>query len=313
MINLAPITLFVYNRPWHTQQTVEALMANEFAAESNLIIFADGAKSTKDKDKVTEVRQYIHSITGFKSIKIYEQNANQGLANSVIAGVTKVINEFGRIIVLEDDMVTSPYFLRYMNEALEMYKNDKKVISIHGYMFPVKGELPDTFFLRGADCWGWATWKRGWDCFEEDGQALTEKFNKELIKEFNYINSYPFYKMLQDQIKGKVDSWAIRWYASAFLQDKLTLYPGKSLVENIGLDGSGIHVAENSIEYQTLLSREQIKLIKQKCEKSEQGFSLLQKYFFSIKKSLLRCIIEKIQYECKRMLHFLKKKNIFWI
>lgn len=162
MNNLAPIALFVYNRPMHTRQTVEALLANELAAESDLIIFADGAKSGKDADAVQEVREYIHSISGFKSIKINEQDTNQGLANSVIAGVTEVVNESGRIIVLEDDMVTSPYFLNYMNDSLEMYKDEDKVISIHGYMYPVKEKLPETFFLQGADCWGWATWKRGY-------------------------------------------------------------------------------------------------------------------------------------------------------
>lgn len=242
---LAPIVLFVYNRPWHTQQTVEALLANELANESDLIIFADGARSDKDADAVKEVRKYIHSITGFKSITINEQDMNLGLANSVIAGVTKVVNKFGRIIVLEDDMVTSPYFLRYMNDALEMYEDEDKVISIHGYMYPVKEQLPETFFLRGADCWGWATWRRSWELFEPDAKKLlTEIKMSQQRKQFDFDDSFPYYKMLVYQTKGKVDSWAIRWYASAFLMNKLTLYPAWSLVKNIGLDNSGTHCSD---------------------------------------------------------------------
>lgn len=245
--NLAPIVLFVYNRPWHTQRTIEALQANELANESELIVFADGAKSSKDTEMVREVREYIHSVTGFKDIKIHEQDKNLGLANSVIAGVTQVVNEYGRIIVLEDDMVTSPYFLRYMNDALELYKDEEKVISIHGYMYPVEENLPETFFLKGADCWGWATWKRGWDLFEVDGKKLLRSFkSRRQRKEFDFNGSFPYYKMLIRQTKKQVDSWAIRWYASAFLKGKLTLYPGKSLVHNIGLDNSGVHCGNDS-------------------------------------------------------------------
>ncbi|WET06404.1 glycosyltransferase family 2 protein [Lentisphaerota bacterium ZTH] len=247
MTNLSPITLFVYNRPWHTQRTIEALRANELAGQSDLIIFADGAKSEKDLPQVEAVRNYIKTISGFKSVKIHEKAQNCGLANSIIAGVTQVVNNYGSIIVLEDDMVTSQYFLRYMNDALEMYKNEEKVISIHGYTLPVKEELPQTFFLYGADCWGWATWKRGWNLFEHDGRNLLKKIDLLSSRhQFDMDGHFPYRKMLKDQIAGKISSWAIRWYASAFLEKKLTLYFGKSLIKNIGCDNSGEHCSSRS-------------------------------------------------------------------
>lgn len=242
-MKLAPITLFVYNRPWHTKKTIEALQKNILALDSDLIIFSDGAKDSLDsQDGVLAVREYLKTISDFKSVEIIEREKNYGLAKSIIAGVNEVIEQYGRIIVLEDDMVSSRYFLQYMNEALELYENEDEVVSIHGYIYPVKKTLSETFFLKGADCWGWATWKRGWDLFERDGQKLLQELEtKKLTKEFDFSGSAPYTQMLTDQIAGKNDSWAIRWYASAFLKNKLTLYPGRSLINNIGLDGSGTH------------------------------------------------------------------------
>jgi len=252
-MDTAPISLFTYNRPWHTQQTVEALLNNAAAGDSNLIIYADGAKGENDAASVDEVRRYLHSIQGFKSIRIVERQENLGLAQSIISGVTEIVNEYGRIIVLEDDMVTSPYFLRYMNDGLEMYENDNRVISIHGYCYPIDG-LPETFFLKGADCWGWATWKRGWSLFESDGAKLLGRLEAAgLIDRFDFFGGYDFSGMLKGQIGGRNDSWAVRWYASALLQGKLTLYPGKSLVHNTGNDASGRHCAAIDV-FDTALS-----------------------------------------------------------
>jgi hypothetical protein len=181
-------------------------------------------------------------VQGFRSITIIERDKNLGLANSIIDGVTNIVNQYGKVIVLEDDMITSPYFLTYMNSGLTLYEKDERVASIHGYIYPVKNKLPDYFFLRGADCWGWATWKRGWDFFNSDGQFLLNEIKRQKLERlFNFNDSYDYTGMLQMQIDGKVSSWAIRWYASAFLADKYTLYPGISFVKNIGLDGSGTH------------------------------------------------------------------------
>jgi hypothetical protein len=235
--NLAPICLFVYNRLWHTLQTIEALQKNEFTSESELFIFSDGPKNPESASAVNEVRNYIKNVAGFKKVTINEREKNYGLANSIISGVTDIIGIYGKIIVLEDDMVSSPYFLKYMNEALDFYENEEKVISIHGYIYPVTKSLPETFFLKGADCWGWATWKRGWDLFESDGKKLLDELTRRSkILEFDFNGSFNYAKMLEKQISGQNNSWAIRWYASAFLKDKLTLYPGKTLINNIGLD-----------------------------------------------------------------------------
>jgi hypothetical protein len=255
-MTFAPIALFVYNRPAHTRQTVEALLKNELAGESDLFIFSDAPKKPEAVAAVQEVREYIKTVGGFKSVSIVERDENLGLANSIIDGVTSVVNERGRIIVLEDDLVTSPYFLRFMNDALDMYEREESVISIHGYMYPVMDKLPETFFLRGADCWGWATWKRGWELFEPDGGKLLASLKSQhLEREFNFGGSYDYLEMLDSQVKGENDSWAIRWYASAFLKNKLTLYPGRSLVLNIGNDSSGTHCGATDIFSGDIIAR----------------------------------------------------------
>jgi hypothetical protein len=242
----APIALFVYNRPKHATQTVEALKKNVLATQSDLVVFSDAPKSEMQIDSVRELREYIHQIDGFKSVSIVEREENFGLAKSIIDGVTSIVNKYGRIIVLEDDLVTSPYFLQYMNDGLRVYEQKEEVASIHGYVYPIDG-LPETFFLRGADCWGWATWKGRWSCFEPDGEKLlAELKRKKLTNHFDFNGTYPFTQMLADQIAGKNNSWAIRWHASAFLKNKLTLYPGKSLVLNIGNDGSGMHCGDTN-------------------------------------------------------------------
>src|ERR1700724_1178578 len=165
----APIALFAYNRPFHLRQTVEALQKNDLASRSHLHIVCDAAKSPVDHQSVQDVRTYARKVDGFARVFVREQARNLGLANSIISGVTNLAGEHGRVIVLEDDLVTSPWFLRFMNEGLEFYADEPRVASIHGYVYPVKGELPETFFIRGTDCWGWATWDRAWSCFNSDG------------------------------------------------------------------------------------------------------------------------------------------------
>jgi len=246
----APIVLFSYNRLWHVRQTIEALMKNELARESELFVFSDGPKTEKDESKVKEVREYIKTIKGFRKVEIIERDRNFGLANNIIDGVTKIVNEYRRIIVLEDDLITSPYFLTYMNKALEIYQDEEKVASIHGYVYPLPNpeKLPYTFFIRGADCWGWATWERAWKLFEADGKKLLNLLiERKETKIFDFNDSYGYTKMLKDQIQRKNDSWGIRWYASAFLNNMFTLYPRKTLVRNIGADNSGTHCITTDI------------------------------------------------------------------
>ena len=172
-MNLTPIVLFVYDRPDHVRQTVEALKKNVLALDSELFIYSDAAKNKNGEDKVNKVRQYIKNIDGFKKVTIFERKKNLGLAGSIIDGVTKIVNDYGKVIVLEDDLVTSPFFLKYMNQALELYKYEVRVASIHGYIYPIEN-LPETFFIKGADCWGWATWRNKWSIFESNGQKLLD-------------------------------------------------------------------------------------------------------------------------------------------
>lgn len=239
---LSPIVLFVYNRLDYTHQTLQALLQDPLAKQSELFIYSDAPKNEDSKKSVQEVRDYIHSIKGFSKITIIEREKNFGLANSIIDGVTATIKQYKRAIILEDDLVVSPNFLSYMNEALKLYENAENVACISAFNFPLKFKTPlneDTFFLKGADCWAWATWERAWNAFEEDGKKLLREIkNRKLQKEFDFDHSYPYTKMLQHQIDGKNDSWAIRWYASAFLNNMLCLYPKYSLVENIGTNGT---------------------------------------------------------------------------
>jgi hypothetical protein len=240
--NLAPVSLFVYNRLSHTKKTIESLANNELARETELIIHADGPKDQRDAPAVQHVRHYIRAVAGFKRVVVKEHERNLGLSASIISGVTDVVNAYGRIIVLEDDMITSPYFLRFMNDALDLYEDESAVVSIHGYSLPLKEQLPNLFFLPGADCWGWATWRRGWEVFRADSGALIREIvSRGMERDFDFNGTFPYMKMLRDQDRGKIDSWGIRWRASAVVSGKLTLYPGKSLVRNIGLDGSGTH------------------------------------------------------------------------
>lgn len=240
----APIAVFVYRRLEHTRRTLEALGANDRAAESDVIVFSDGPKNDAAREDVAAVRRYLKTLTGFRSVRIEERDRNHGLANSIMGGVTDLLGSHERIIVVEDDLVTSRYFLSYMNDALDLYRDDDRVACIHGYVYPVDRALPETFFLRGADCWGWGTWRRAWELFVADGsQLLSELRRQGLTRQFDFDGAFEYTRMLEDQIAGANDSWAVRWYASAFLEQKLTLYPGRSLVHNIGNDSSGAHSA----------------------------------------------------------------------
>lgn len=291
----APIALFVYNRAWHTQHTVEALQKNDLAKDSNLTIFSDAAKSAEAVLAVEQVRDYIHQIGGFKSVSIVERQKNLGLANSIIDGVTKVTSEHGRVIVLEDDMVTSQHFLTYMNDALNRYAEDERVISIHGYIYPVKTPLPEAFFLPGADCWGWATWRRGWALFNSNGQYLLDELRRrKLLRAFDFNGTYAYSTMLENQIKGTNDSWAVRWYASALLAGKLTLYPGRSLINNIGNDNSGTH-CEATSNFDAELSKTPIDLTAVPVEPSVKGRRAVEAFFRQGKPGLVRRVLHDVR------------------
>ena len=249
----APVLLFVYNRPDHVKRTVEALQHNTLAAQSNLYVYSDGARDESQQAAVNEVRQFVRTITGFKSVTIIERPKNWGLARSIIDGVSIRVNEAGKVIVLEDDLITAPYFLQFMNDALDLYENEPRVGHIQGCDFTQDPSLPDTFLIKWTGSWGWGTWKRAWKYFNSDGRALLDELERRnLTYTFDFNGKYGYTRMLRRQIEGKNNSWAIRWNAALFLNDMLSLNVGKSLVQNEGFDGSGTNCGGGGLYASTL-------------------------------------------------------------
>jgi hypothetical protein len=288
MNELAPIILFVYNRPWHTQQTLDALAKNDLAKESILYIYADGAKENAtetDLQKIEEVRKVISAFEGCKETHIVAREKNYGLANNIIEGITKIIEQYKKIIVLEDDIVTSNYFLTFMNGNLEKYYSDEIIYGIASNAYFENSKLPSTFLLPIGSSWGWATWKDKWAVFEENAQVLINEIKEASLQEKMNFGGYPFFEMLESQNNNLIDSWGIRFYASFFLKKGLFIHPNKSLSYNIGMDNTGTHcdenmpfnntLSQNFIEYNNLKdSKKAIKYIEQEFAKK---FSPTQK------------------------------------
>lgn len=252
-MNLAPVIVFAYDRPEHLRRTLEALAKNTLAKESMLYVLCDGAKSNASPDqlsRINRVREVAKETVGFKEIHVECANQNKGLANSIIGGVTDVINKHGRVIVLEDDLLTSPYFLKYMNEGLEYYQNRPSVYSLGGYNFPPqKMQIPkdyeyDTYVSLRFCSWGWAMWKDRWDTIDWSFDYLDDFLkNPKQIEAFNRGGS-DLTNMLLLQRNHKIDSWAIRCAYNQFANHAVTILPCRSYVDNIGLDGSGVHCAD---------------------------------------------------------------------
>jgi hypothetical protein len=291
---LAPIVLFVYNRPWHTKQTVEALQKNELASESELFIYCDNAKNDDGRKSVDEVRKYVDSIDSFKKITIIKREKNWGLANSIIDGVTKIVNEYGKIIVLEDDLITSPYFLKFMNEALEFYKYEEKVWHVSGGNYPIKTDgLEDVFLWRLMNCWGWATWADRWQYYEKDIDKTLKEFSKEDIKRFNLDGNEDFFGQVIANYEKTINTWAIFWYVTIFKHDGLCLNPSQTFVENIGNDGSGIHCGETDI-YKSKLSSFNNIIFTNKILENTKALVYIKKFYIENKKSIFERLINKL-------------------
>lgn len=283
--NLAPIALFVYNRPEHTRLTVEALQKNSLVSQSDLIIFSDAPKTEAQAEAVSKVRQYIHQIDGFKSVKIIEREKNWGLARSIIEGVTLLCNEYGRVIVLEDDLETSPFFLRYMNDALNFYNNTPEVMHISGCRYPIgQVENQDTFFLHVPLCWGWGTWQRAWKSFENDIEVMN-RFNSTMINHFDFDNTYSYWQQLELNKSGKINTWFVFWYATLYLKSGLSLFPARSLVRNIGFDDSGTHCGKTG-DYDVELCDVGCNLKTIPLEETQDLYQAHVEYFRTLKPSL---------------------------
>lgn len=244
----APIVLFAYDRPAHTRQTLEALAANDGAVDSDLVVYSDGPKTADREESVREVREYLRSITGFKSVTLVERVENLGLASSVIAGVTEVLARSPAVIVMEDDLVTTRNFLAFVNAGLETYEGRPDIFSITGYNYPL--QMPptyreDAYLSYRSSSWGWGTWRDRWSRadwsvgdyhdFQRDprAQALFRRGGDDLPR------------MLEMQMSGQLDSWSIRFDYAHFKHDAFCVHPVVSKVQNIGFDGSGVHCGES--------------------------------------------------------------------
>ena len=242
-MSYAPIALFIYNRPEHSRRTIEALQRCPEFKESPVFVFSDGPRKAANEPDVLKARAVARTaLEGHANFS--EAPTNRGLARSIISGVSRLCEEFGRVIVVEDDLVVSPQFLTYMNAALDRYSQDERIMQISGYMFPITAfsDRTDAFFLPFTTSWGWATWARAWKHFDATANGW-ERLEQDasLRHRFNLHGSFDYFHMLKLQLAGAIDSWAIRWYWSVFIRDGFVLYPPKSLVQNTGFDGSGTH------------------------------------------------------------------------
>jgi GT2 family glycosyltransferase len=260
-ITLSPIALFVYDRIEQTKLTIESLRNNHLADKSILYIFSDGAKDAHTEKKVDVVRGYIKDLNGFDRVIIIEREKNYGLKKSIESGIEHILSRYTNIIVIEDDLELSPYFLKYMNEALELYKNEVKVMQISGYATPNNIFFEqDALFLPFITSWGWATWRRAWAFYlKEPPECDLITKNEELLYQFNLGGKVKYSEMLEKANSGKINSWAINWYLACFINGGLSLYPKKSLVKNIGFDGTGVNCRFHTLEQDKIITTFEVK------------------------------------------------------
>ena len=238
----APIAIFAFNRPQHLNNLFASLMANPEAKFSEIFLFVDGPRNSDDQKLTAETKKIGEYFASFLNLTIFQNQKNLGLSESILGGIDKVLLNHNRVIVLEDDLELSPNFLRFINRGLDVHRSDLSVASIQGFSMIDLKPSETSYFLRGADCWGWATWSNRWEILVRDPKILLDQLHdKKLNREFDLGGAYPYTNMLERNCSKAIDSWAIRWHASVFLAGKVSLYPGKSLVKNMGRDGSGTH------------------------------------------------------------------------
>lgn len=258
MLDFAPIVVFVYNRPWHAEQTLEALSKNLYSDESTLYIFCDGPKTKASKEqiqKISDTRAVVRKKNWCKNVHIIEHEENKGLANSIIDGVSQVIKEYGRVIVLEDDLITSPFFLKFMNEALDFYCNYPSVFSVSADRPSVnKMQIPDNydydvFVSLRFFSYGWGTWINRWEKVDWHFKNINIFLNNRyMIDAFNR-GGEDLTDMLIMQSQGYIDSWAIRFTFAHFYFHCVSVLPCVPYVDNIGFDGSGVHCGADETDY----------------------------------------------------------------
>ena len=254
----APIAIFAFNRPGHLSNLFTSLLTNPEVEYSEIYLFIDGPRTNDEKKLTAETKKIGQDYSKFLNLNISQNEKNLGLSESILGGIDKVLLTHDRVIVLEDDLELSPNFLRFINRGLEVHKSDLSVASIQGFSMIELKSSETSYFLRGADCWGWATWSNRWESLVRDPRILLEQIrNKKLTRDFDLKGAYPYTNMLERNCNKAIDSWAIRWHASMFLEGKMSLYPAVSLVNNMGRDGSGTHGGSQE-EVQATLTDEPI-------------------------------------------------------
>lgn len=301
-MNFAPVLLFVYNRAECTFKTLEHLKQNVLADQSELFIYSDGPKPGANEDdikKIQEVREIIRIEKWFKEVHIIESPVNLGLANSIIKGVTETVNRFGKVIVLEDDLLTSEHYLEYMNGGLSLYENSERVFQIVGYTAPIKTAFKnESFFLPISSTLGWGTWERAWKYFEKAPQDYTIlKTDKKLRRRFDMDNSYPYSNMLIRQMETGIDSWGIRWWWTVFKQKGIALFPDRTLIAHIGFDPDATHTKNSTPDFNKYwITDYPIKHFPETIEINHNFYSELKcLYNKKFKKSLLQKTLNRLR------------------
>lgn len=301
----SPIAMFVYKRPEQTRLALESLSKNAGSEESILYVYSDGAKSALDQSAVNSVRDVIKSKQWCKEVHLIERNENWGLFKSIVSGVSELTNNYGRVIVLEDDLLVSTGFIDYMNRALTKYCDVEKVMQVSGHTFPFNdSETNDAYFIPIATCQGWATWQRAWKHFDPNASGYEELMhNKDMQKKFDVNGSYPYTKMLRKQKAGKINSWAIYWWWAVHKNQGLCLYPKNSLVYNIGFGAGASHTqGADSYYNDPLWSNDQIvNELPDSVLIDNNSYFLWQKYISSrnaLPRKLINRIIEWVANLC---------------
>lgn len=300
-MNLAPIAIFAYNRPIHLERVLISLQQNELFGSSKIYVFVDGPKNNNDVKKITQVNKILNNYLKGLNFEIIQKNMNIGLSKSIVGGINFIFEVEGhnRIIVLEDDIVVNKNFLKFMNFALDHFENKKSVWHIGGWQYPIdfKNNKENYLFFKYMNCWGWGTWKNRWSFFEKNPKSLITQFDMRMIKKFNYDNSHNFFSQILGNYENKIDTWAIFWYSTIFLNGGLCFYPRKTLCHNIGTDGEGTHrqilkIGTSFEDYEVLETDfKEIKIYEKNNDRSD-----LINYFKSINKvSLASKIVNKIK------------------
>lgn len=243
-MNVAPVILFAYNRPEHLAKTIHTLAKCELAAQSRVIVMIDGPRNEEDRRKQERMLFDLDVVSGFANLDVRTRKINVGLEQNISTGITAVMAEYGRAIIMEDDILVSPHFLRFMNDALDFYEDKKQIWHISGWNFPVPAaDLPSSFLWRTALGWGWATWADRWQHYKRDPDALIQRLDQIDIQQFNLYGCFDFWDQVVKNVSGQLHTWAVFWYSTIFEQGGLCLNPTKAMTTNIGFDGAGTHDA----------------------------------------------------------------------